>query len=255
MTSARIQCEQVRGIDVLTLASPRNRNAMSVQMLDEMIAAVAASATGTGRALLLDHEGPVFCAGIDLKERRAVGPDDRRHSTLLAELLRELWAYPKSVLCRIDGPVRGGGMGLVACADVVVASPRATFAYSEVRVGVAPALVAAVAFQKIAMGQLLPWLLTGEAFDALTAQRLGLVSRVGVEAPLSVEPELAAVIASAPVAVRTMKQLSRRAGTVGFDERLEQMQAVSAQLFASSEAREGMTAFAQRRPPAWAVSQ
>lgn len=254
MTSARIRYEQVRSIDVLTLASPRNRNAMSVQMLDEMIAAVAASAAGTGRALLLDHEGPVFCAGIDLKERRAVGPDDRRHSTLLAELLRELWAYPKPVLCRIDGPVRGGGMGLVACADVVVASQRATFAYSEVRVGVAPALVAAVAFQKIAVGPLLPWLLTGEAFDAATAQRLGLVSRVGDDEGLSLDPELAAVIASAPVAVRTMKQLSRRPPAVDFDECLEHMQAVSAQLFASPEAREGMTAFAERRLPDWAIS-
>ena len=255
MTSARIRCQQVRGIDVVTLVSPQNRNAMSLQMLDELLVAVADSAAGEGRALLLDHEGPVFCAGIDLKERRGADPDDHRHSTQLAQLLRQLWAYPGPVLCRIDGPVRGGGMGLVACADVVVASQRASFAYSEVRVGVAPALVAAVAFEKVAVGPLLPWLLTGEAFDALTAQRLGLVSRVGVEAPLSVEPELAAVIASAPVAVRTMKQLSRRAGTVGFDERLEQMQAVSAQLFASSEAREGMTAFAQRRPPAWAVSQ
>jgi enoyl-CoA hydratase/carnithine racemase len=253
VTSARIRCEQVRGIDVLTLASPRNRNAMSVQMLDEMIATVAASATGPARALLLDHEGPVFCAGIDLKERRAVGPDDRRHSTLLAELLRELWAYPKPVLCRIDGPVRGGGMGLVACADVVVGSPRATFAYSEVRVGVAPALVAAVAFQKIAVGQLLPWLLTGEAFDATTAQRLGLVSRVGDDEGLSVDPELAAVIASAPAAVRTMKQLSRRPVAADFDECLEHMQAVSAQLFASPEAREGMTAFAERRLPDWAI--
>ena len=254
MTSARVRCEQVRGIDALTLASPRNRNAMSVQMLEEMIAAVAASAAGTGRALLLDHEGPVFCAGIDLKERRAVGPDDRRHSTLLAELLRELWAYPKPVLCRIDGPVRGGGMGLVACADVVVASQRATFAYSEVRVGVAPALVAAVAFQKIAVGQLLPWLLTGEAFDATTAQRLGLVSRVSDDEGLSLDPELAAVIASAPAAVRTMKQLARRPPAFDFDECLEHMQAVSAQLFASPEAREGMTAFAERRLPDWAIS-
>jgi enoyl-CoA hydratase/carnithine racemase len=254
VTSARIQCEQVRGIDVLTLASPRNRNAMSLQMLEEMLTTVGASAAGTGRALLLDHEGPVFCAGIDLKERRAVGPDDDRHSTLLAALLQALWAYPKPVLCRIDGPVRGGGMGLVACADVAVASARASFAYSEVRVGVAPALVAAVAFAKLPVGPLLPWLLTGEAFDATTAQRLGLVSRVDPTDELSVEPELAAVIASAPAAVRTMKQLSRRGATGDFDECLAHMQAVSAQLFASAEAREGMTAFAERRLPEWAIS-
>jgi enoyl-CoA hydratase/carnithine racemase len=217
------------GFAVVTLASERNRNALSLQMLEELLAHVAAA---DGRGLVLDHEGPVFCAGVDLRERRTTGG----HSELLAQLLRALREYPNPFLCRVDGPVRGGGMGLIACADIVVASERASFAYSEVKVGVAPALVLAVT--KVPTAPLLPWLLTGEPFDAETALRLGLVTRVGA----SLEPELSAIQAAGPAAVTTVKALVRDG--VGLD----QAERLSAELFASPEARERMAAFAARRP-------
>jgi enoyl-CoA hydratase/carnithine racemase len=221
------------GFAVVRLASARNRNALSLRMLDELLAHVAAA---DGRGLVLDHEGPVFCAGIDLRERQVTDG----HSELLAELLRALRDYPKPFLCRVDGPVRGGGMGLVACADIVVASERASFAYSEVKVGVAPALVLSVT--KAPAAPLLPWLLTGAPFDADTALRLGLVTRVGT----SLEPELAAIRAAGPEAVATVKALVRD----GID--LDRAERLSAELFASPEAREGMAAFAAGRAPAWA---
>jgi enoyl-CoA hydratase/carnithine racemase len=221
------------GFAVVTLTSERNRNALSLRMLDELLAHVAAA---DGRGLVLDHEGPVFCAGVDLRERQVTGG----HSQLLAELLRALRDYPKPFMCHVDGPVRGGGMGLLACADIVVASERASFAYSEVKVGVAPALVLAVT--KVPAAPLLPWLLTGEPFDAETALRLGLVTRVGA----SLEPELSAIRAAGPEAVATVKALVRD----GIE--LERAERLSAELFASPEAREGMAAFAAGRTPAWA---
>jgi enoyl-CoA hydratase/carnithine racemase len=122
-------------------------------------------------------------------------------------------------------------MGLIACADIVVASERGSFAYSEVKVGVAPALVLAVT--KVPTAPLLPWLLTGEPFDAETALRLGLVTRVGA----SLEPELSAIGAAGPEAVATVKALVRDG--IGLD-RAERL---SAELFASPEARERMAAF------------
>lgn len=251
--TAPLRVEHDRGIDTLVLDSPHNRNALSVRLLGDLLDEVTDSAARRSRALVLDHTGPVFCAGVDLRERRALGPDAPTHSALLARLFGLLWDYPGPVLCRVDGPVRGGGMGLLACADVVVASARATFAYSEVRVGVAPAMVAAVTVPKVPLAPLLPWLLTGETFDASTARDLGLVTRVS-DGPPSVVPETTAVLHGGPDAVRAVKRLARRLAGVDLGTTLAEMREVSAALFASAEAAEGMAAFAARRPPAWAPS-
>jgi enoyl-CoA hydratase/carnithine racemase len=225
------RCERRDGADVVTLASPHNRNALSLQLLEELIEHVGAS---DARALVLDHEGPAFCAGVDLRERAVKDG----HSALLARLLKALWEHPAPVLCRVGGPVRGGGMGLVACADIAVASQRATFAYSEVKVGVAPALVLAVTLPKLAPGPLLPWLLTGEPFDAETAQGLGLVSRIGD----SLASELTAIAAAGPQALRTVRRLALPDVTA----RLAEAERLSAGLFTGDEAREGMAAFVAR---------
>ena len=250
--TALVQSRRTRGVDVLVLDSPTNRNAMSVQLLQELLAGVEASAAGPGRGLLLDHTGSVFCAGVDLRERRALGADDSTHSTLLARLLRDLWSYPKPVLCRVDGAARGGGMGLVACADLVVASARASFAYSEVKVGVAPALVMAVALPKVPAGSLLPWLLTGDTFDASIGHRIGLVTRVADDDACALDPEVEALLQAAPGAVSVVKQLVRQQQGVDVETLLDSMQEQSAMLFRSDEAKEGMSAFVERRRPAWA---
>jgi len=139
-----VRHERRRGVDVLTLDSPSNRNALSLRLMDELLAHVERSAADDARGIVLEHTGDVFCAGIDLRERRERSDDPAAHSRSFARLLLALWEYPKPLVCRVGGAARGGGMGLVACSDVVVAEPAATFAYSEVRVGVAPALVAAL---------------------------------------------------------------------------------------------------------------
>jgi len=253
MTAGLARLEPTEGFDVVRLASPANRNALSLRMMEELLEHIDATASGEGRGLVLDHDGPVFCAGVDLRERQALGATTQSHSSLLGRVLRDLWTYPKPVLCRVDGATRGGGMGLVACSDIVVASSAATFAYSEVRVGVAPALVAAVTLPKVPTGALLPWLLTGDAFDAETAHGLGLVTRVAVSAP-SLEPETTAIRASGPIAAKTVKRLVRRFGSIDVERALDEMETLSSELFAGAEAREGMAAFSQRRPPAWAAS-
>lgn len=253
MTTPLVRAERDRDIDVLVLDSPGNRNALSVRSLEELLDHVERSAAAGSRALVLDHTGPVFCAGVDLKERRTLAPGAATHSTLLARLLGRLWDYPGPVLCRVDGPVRGGGMGLLACADIVVASVRANFAYSEVRVGVAPALVAAVALAKVPLAPLLPWLLTGETFGASTGRELGLVTRIADE-PVTLEPESTAILRGGPEAVRTVKRLARRLTGTDMAGTLAEMEELSAALFDSAEAAEGMAAFAARRPPAWTPS-
>jgi enoyl-CoA hydratase/carnithine racemase len=238
-----------RDLDVVVLDSPANRNALSLELMTELLDAVTASAAGSARALVIDHAGSVFCPGVDLKER-AAGHDDR-HSTLFADLLRRMWDYPKPIVARVSGAARGGGMALLACCDIVVASQTSTFAYSEVLVGVAPALVLAVTAPLRPVGPLLPWMLTGTPFDAVTARALGLVHRVADEAA-SIDRECDALRRAAPNALRTTKRLVRQHAGASGSEGVTEMETLSAQLFRSAEAAEGMAAFRARRSPEWA---
>jgi methylglutaconyl-CoA hydratase len=251
MSQALVRAAHEGGVDRLVLASEHNRNALSLQLLEELLSGIAHSVSGSARALVLDHEGPAFCAGVDLRERSQLGPDSDAHSTLLARVIRELWDCPTPVLCRIDGRVRGGGLAMVACCDVAVASGRADFAFSEVRVGVAPALAASVPIAKVPLGLLLPWLVTGEAFDAATAQHMGLITRVADDPEVSLDREIAAVLQGAPEALQTVKRLARRHAGADVDAVLQDMEALSADLFRHPEAAEGMAAFFERRPAAW----
>jgi enoyl-CoA hydratase/carnithine racemase len=240
------------GFDVVELDSPRNRNALSVAMLDGLLEAVRESAAGNGRGLVLTHTGPAFCAGVDLVERRALEPTDSTHSDLLSALLADLWAYPGLVVAVLDGAVRGGGLGLLACADVVLAGEDSTFAYSEARVGVAPALVMAVTLPTATARPLLPYLLDGRAFGTDRARELGLVSAAisGREDP-AVDEALAALRSGAPGALATIKRLARSWSTTDVSRLLAEATTLSAALFAGEEAAEGMAAFAERRPPRW----
>lgn len=242
-----------QGFDTLEIDSPTNRNALSVELLTALCDEVRRSTTGTGRGLLVQHAGPAFCSGVDLKERAALGPADTSHSELLAELLRELWHYPRPVVVAVDGAVRGGGLGVLACADIVLATARSSFAYSESRVGVAPALVMAVTLPLAGSRMLMPRLLDGAVFDAVAARELGLVSEL-VGGDAAVAAVLSELRQGAPGAQRLIKRLARRWSDVDVDELLVEMTAVSAGLFAGAEAAEGVAAFASRRAPAWAVA-
>lgn len=243
-----------RGFDTITMDSPGNRNALSVELLRALVVAVRVSADNDSRGLLLDHVGPAFCSGVDLKERRLLGPADPSHSTLLAELLRALWVYPKPFVAIVDGAVRGGGLGVLGCADLVLASPRSTFAYSEPRVGVAPALVMAVTLPLMSPRQVMPHLLDGSVFDALTAHQLGLVNRVHEPDPRVVDDVLHGLCQGAPMAQVMIKRLARRWSGADMDRVLGEMTALSAELFAGDEAAEGVAAFGEGRLPAWAAA-
>jgi len=242
------------GFDLVELDSPANRNALSIALLTELLSAVRDSAAGSARGLVLTHSGPAFCAGVDLKERARLDRSDARHSELLAALLRELWHYPKPVVAMLDGVVRGGGLGLVACADIVLATRQSSFAYSEARVGVAPALVMAVTLPTGDGRRLLPHLLDARTFDADQAREIGLVSTV-VSDQEAVDDTLEALRSGAPGALVTIKRLARQWSATDVDELLEEATALSAELFGAAEATEGMAAFAERRRPRWAADQ
>jgi enoyl-CoA hydratase/carnithine racemase len=256
MVAPLLERRRNRQVDHLWLASLPNRNALSIQLLGELSAAVHDSAADpTSRALVLDHRGPVFCAGVDLVERRNLPSGSPDHSALLTELLKDLWAYPKPLICRVGGAVRGGGMGFITCADVVLATGSASFGYTEVRVGVAPALVGALAMTRAGGSALLPWLLTGRTFDVAVAVGLGLVTdAVEGDGAAELDALVDALLAAAPGAVQTTKALARRLVPADVPALMDEMKVLSSQLFASAEATEGMSAFGEHRPPAWSTS-
>lgn len=242
------------GFDRLVLDSPANRNALSLKMLEELIDRVAFSASGHSRGLAVSHTGTALCAGVDLRERRDLGRSEDAHSRLLGALLLALWKHPKPVVVAVDGAVRGGGMGLLACADLVIASPASTFGYSETRVGVAPALVMAVTLPVVPQRRLMPWLLSGTVFGAEEALALGVVTRLD-EAPRTtgLDAALGALAAAAPHAQRSVKSIARAAVGLDIPADIERATRRSADLFLSAEADEGMAAFAEKRPPRWPV--
>ncbi|MDQ2749532.1 MAG: enoyl-CoA hydratase family protein [Actinomycetota bacterium] len=241
-----------RAIATVTLDSPDNRNALSAQLVSELTAhLLAAAADGSVRAVVLTHTGSTFCAGADLKEAAAEGGPERGTQRMLA-LLRVIVELPKPVIARIDGNVRAGGLGIVGACDIALAGPTSSFAFTEVRLGLAPAIISLTTLGRMTERAAARYCLTGERFDAAAAAAAGLITAAVNDLDTEIEALTDQLLACSPQGLAETKPLTNRAVLAEFDERAEQMQAVSARLFGSDEAREGMTAFLQRRAPSWA---
>ncbi|MGY1603047.1 enoyl-CoA hydratase-related protein [Geodermatophilus sp. SYSU D00815] len=239
-----------RGVATLTLDSPANRNALSRAMRAQLRAALTeALADDAVRVVVLDHTGRVFCSGMDLSEAAGGGVQDQGVREF-PEILEAIWSSPKPVLAAVRGPARAGGVGLLAACDVVVAGRSATFAFSEVRIGVVPAVISAVVLPRMVPHVAHRLMLTGEVFDAAAAAAGGLVDLVTADDEVSavVAQQVGALAAGAPAALAETKGLLRAgAPPLRFDELLE----LSARFFASEEGQEGIAAFREKRPARW----
>lgn len=239
----------------LTLTSPHNRNALSRRLLAELAAGLAdAGADGAVRAVVLAAEGRAFCSGADLAERL----EDPSGGTppgqpTFAEVLTAIATSSVPVVAEVGAPVRAGGMGLVAACDLAVAAASATFAFTEVRVGVAPAVIAVPALRVMDPRRLARHALTGEVFGADEAARCGLVTEVVPDDELAgtVDALCRALLEAAPGAVSATKELLARLRGAPWDEAMAEAEAASERLFAGAEAAEGMAAFLAKRPPSW----
>lgn len=251
MTPDRVlQVSVERGVARLTLDSPANRNALSRAMLAQLRAAVdEALADDAVRVLVLDHTGRVFCSGMDLSEAAGAGAGDQG-VLAFPDLLTALWEAPKPVLAAVRGPVRAGGIGLMAACDVVVAGASATFAISEVRVGLVPAVISAVLLPRMLPHLAHRLALTGEVFGPDLAATAGLVDLAVADAEVdaTVDAQVAALAAGAPGALAETKRLLRSGGLRGS---FAELQEVSARRFAGEEGQEGIAAFREKRPPRW----
>ncbi|OBI02684.1 enoyl-CoA hydratase family protein [Mycobacterium scrofulaceum] len=239
----------------LTLNSPHNRNALSTALVEQLHQGLRDAAADTAvRAVVLGHAGNTFCAGADLSEASGGDPFDMAvaRARELTAVLRAIVSSPLPVIAAINGHVRAGGFGLVGACDIAVAGPRSTFALTEARIGVAPAIISLTLLPKLAPRAAARYYLTGETFRADEAAAVGLVTMAADDVDAAVAGLLADVGRGSPQGLAASKALTTAAVLEGFDRDAERLAEESARLFVSDEAREGMLAFLQKRPPSWA---
>jgi len=252
VTDRLVQVTHARGVATLTLDSPHNRNALSGALIGQLLDALGtASADDRTRVIVLSHTGPVFCSGADLKETaQATGPIP---AARMGEVLAAIWESRKPVVARVGGPARAGGLGLIAAADIAVCAAEATFAFTEVRLGVIPAVISATVLRRLHARAAAELYLTGEVFDGTRAAAAGLVTAAVPAADLdaTVEAYVAALVRGAPGALAGTKALLRRSPVVTVADDVAELTALSVGYFGSPEGIEGISAFREKRDPSW----
>ena len=239
-------------VATVTLDSPHNRNALSAQLVAEISARLSEAGTDQRiRTVVLTHTGRVFCSGADLA---AAGTGSLGDSgTAIMALLRLIVELPKPVIARIAGHVRAGGMGIVGACDLAVAADGASFAFTEARIGVAPAMISLTTLDIMDPRQAARSYLTGETFGAPVAARLGLITEACAVTELDgvVDGLVAQIRETSPQGAAETKKLLTAPRRQRLDAQGPEMAALSARLFGSDEAQEGIRAFLEKRPPAW----
>ena len=247
MSDALVHHRHVDGVSTITLDSPHNRNALSAQLLTELNAAIDAAESADARVIVLRHEGPAFCAGADLKERRSGPPD----SGPMVRVLERLMDTPRPTIAAVNGAVRAGGIGLMASCDLVVVSNAIDFALTEVRIGVAPAIISVPILRRVPAGKVTAAMLTGERFSADDALAMGLVTHVSDDVAETVDRLVEGILAGAPRAVAATKRMLHHVPTLDRDTGFTEMRELSEALFGGPDAAEGMAAFVEKRLPSW----
>ena len=255
MTS-KVATSLAGGVFTITLADEANRNALSRAMLTELTAAIdAAESDEAVRVVVMTNRGHVFCAGADLKERTE--RDAAEGTADMAALFGRIMRSPKPFVGRIAGHAVAGGVGLAASLDISIATDEAKLGFTEVRVGVAPAIISVICLPKMRRAEAAAAFLRGNRFPAAEAARLGLINEAvpADELDARVDAVVADLLLGAPGALAASKQLLTRIPALGFDEGLEWAAELSAGLFAGPEAAEGMSAYLGKRRPSWAPEE
>ncbi|TQN32276.1 methylglutaconyl-CoA hydratase [Haloactinospora alba] len=258
-TGELVRWEVDRGIATLTLDSPGNRNALSARLRAELSRGLAAAMADDGvRGVVLTASGSVFCAGADLKEiaaERAGHPPAPADAPGMPELFSAVMDAPKPVVARVNGPARAGGIGLVAAADIAVATTEATFAFTEVRIGVVPAIISVPVAARMHHRWMSRYFLTGETFDAAAAVDSGLLTRAvpPEELDAATESVLDGLRQGAPRALARTKELLGAGHASEREAAFAEMGELSAEFFDSADAAEGRSAFREKRQPNWVL--
>lgn len=245
------------GVATLTMDQQHNRNALTPALLNGLADGLDnALAEDAVRVIVLTNTGPAFCAGADLSGGGPAGGGSGAAAPRrgLAEILTAIQDAPKPVVARIAGHCLGGGIGLAAACDLSVAGDNVRFGFTEVRIGVVPAIISVVCLPKLRRGDALELFLSGERISAARAAEIGLITRSVLAADLDNETD--AVVANlrdgGPAALAAAKQLVYAVPRMDRRAAFARTTELSRSLFASAEAAEGMAAFREKRPPSWA---
>ena len=242
----------------IVLARPEVRNAFDDGLIEELTRAFGVCAADpSARVVVISGDGPSFCAGADVNWMRRAGTytreENERDAERMARMLRTIDACPKPVVALAHGAAIGGGVGLVAAADIAIAAEGTVFSLAEVKLGILPAVISPYVLRAIGARNARNVFLTGERFDAGEARRIGLVHEVVPAADLEAAGgrKVAALLASGPEAVGAAKRLIEQVSGKSPDEAMALTVRAISERRASAEAREGLSAFLEKRRPSW----
>lgn len=254
-----IRSERSGGRLTLTLTRPELRNALNDELIDALHAAIAAAADDEQtRVIVLAGEGKSFCAGADLNWMRKQGTntleENKRDAQRLVRMFDAIVESPRPVIARVQGAALGGGMGLVAACDLVIAEPTAKFGLTEVRLGLAPSMIFPYLLRKVLRHELLALGLSGERFDARRGQAIGLITEVAEDLDAAVDRWVDTLALGGPQALAAVKQLFNQVPALSREAAVELTVETIARLRGGAEGQEGMAAFLQKRPAAWVAT-
>lgn len=241
-----VHYEVADGVGTITLDSPHNRNALSRQLVTELFAHLDTSAGDDSRAVVLRSADRVFCSGADLSEAATVPMEEGTRA--IVELQRKILRNPKPVITRLAGPVRAGGVGIVAASDIAICQDDVTFAFTESRLGLAPAVISLTVLPRLSSRAASDVFLTGRTFSAVEAAEMGLVTRSVPAAGLddAIAEAVSELGKAHPQGLAETKALLSRDLLARIDANADDMVALSSRLFGSDGAREAMAAFLAR---------
>src|SRR5579862_286523 len=245
------------GVATITLAQPEKRNAISSQMIAELLAALDETERGEARVVILTGAGKAFCAGMNLEELKALAGkspgQNLEDSRRMAQMFHSLYAFPKPVIAAVNGPAIAGGCGLATLADFTLAVPDAKFGYTEVKIGFIPALVSVFLRRQIGEKLTRDLCLTGRLFDATEAKSLGLVNEIVASDQLmpAARKLASTLLANSPTSLTRTKRLISQMSEADLDREISMAVDANASIRATPDFREGLSSFLEKRPPSW----
>jgi methylglutaconyl-CoA hydratase len=257
MSYSTIQLAYEGGIATITLNRPDKRNAITGQLMDELLVALDEAEQSSAQVLILTGAGKAFCAGMDLEELKTLlgktHDENVRDSTRMASIFRRLYEFPKATIAAVNGAAIAGGTGLATMCDFTLAVPEAKFGYTEVRIGFIPAIVSTILVWQVGHKIARDLLLTGRLFDATEAHSYGLVSEVvPAEKLLQRARELAVqLLENSPTSVRATKALINGYLSPQLNNQIAAAVEENARIRTTADFREGITSFLEKRKPRW----
>jgi methylglutaconyl-CoA hydratase len=257
MSFQTLTIEIASAVATITLNRPEKRNAISSEMIEDLLGALGAVEAGPARVLILTGAGKAFCSGMDLEALKSLAGqsplENLEDSGRMAKLFRRIWSYPKPTIAAVNGPAIAGGCGIATLCDFTLAAPEAKFGYTEVRIGFIPALVSVFLRRQVGEKVARDLLLTGRIIDAPEAHRLGLVTKIASASKLmQAAQELAGtLLAASPTSLTKTKKLLQDFEGAEVDREIESAIIANAHIRSTADFREGLTSFLERRTPRW----